>query len=251
MGLLNRSKKDAPSGTRGAAGAKVKKPKPPRGARLKQMRQVFGVTRQSDPRLVPYLLIAFFTPFMLLLALGLLIDQPFLLGLIGFMLGLLAAVVVFGKRVQATAYAGVEGQAGAAAAVLQSMRGDWRVTPAAGFNREQEMVHRVLGRPGVILVAEGVPGGAHRGTKNLIANEKKRVTKVIGDTPVYDVLVGDEEGMVPLRGLEKHLMRLPRNIKGKQVNALDVRLKALGTAALPIPKGPMPKGGRMPRGKVR
>jgi hypothetical protein len=46
-------------------------------------------------------------------------------------------------------------------------------------------------------------------------------------------------------------MRLPRNIKGKQVNALDVRLKALGTAALPIPKGPMPKGGRMPRGKVR
>jgi hypothetical protein len=251
MGLLNRSKKDAPSGTRGAAGAKVKKPKPPRGARLKQMRQVFGVTRQSDPRLVPYLLIAFFTPFMLLLALGLLIDQPFLLGLIGFMLGLLAAVVVFGKRVQATAYAGVEGQAGAAAAVLQNMRGDWRVTPAAGFNREQEMVHRVLGRPGVILVAEGVPGGAHRGTKNLIANEKKRVTKVIGDTPVYDVLVGDEEGMVPLRGLEKHLMRLPRNIKGKQVNALDVRLKALGTAALPIPKGPMPKGGRMPRGKVR
>ena len=250
MGLLNRTKKDtAPA--KGRPAAKSAKAKPPRGARVKQMRQVFAVTKQSDPRLVPYLLIAFFTPFMLLLALGLLLGQALFLGLLGFMLGLLAAVLVFGKRVQATAYAGVEGQPGAAAAVLQNMRGDWRVTPAAGFNREQEMVHRVLGRPGVILVAEGVPGGAHRGTKNLIANEKKRVTKVIGETPVYDVLVGDEEGMVPLRGLERHLLRMPRNIKPKQVNVLDVRLKALGTAALPIPKGPMPKGGRIPRGKVR
>ena len=132
-------------------------------------------------------------------------------------------------------------------AARQNMRGDWRVTPAVGFNRDQEMVHRVVGRPGVVLVAEG----AHRGTKNLIAVEKKRVTKVIGETPVYDVLVGDGEGMVPLRELQKHFLKLPRNIKPKQVNVLDVRLKALGAAALPIPKGPMPKGGKIPRGKVR
>jgi hypothetical protein len=107
-------------------------------------------------------------------------------------------------------------------------------------------VHRVIGRPGVILVAEG----AHVRTKNLIAVEKKRVTKVIGDTPVYDVLVGDGEGMVPLRGLEKHFAKLPRNIKPKQVNELDRRLKPFG-AAMPIPKGPMPTSGRMPRGKMR
>ncbi len=249
MALLNRASKAdkaAPSRSRGGS-TPVKKAKPPRGARFKQIGQAFSVTRQSDPKLVPLCLAAFFVPSLLLLAVGFVIDSPVLLGVLGFMLGLLAATFVFGRRVQKTAYAGVEGQPGAAAAVLQSMRGDWRVTPAVGFNRDQEMVHRVLGRPGVVLVAEG----AHRGTKNLIAVEKKRVTKVIGDTPVYDVLVGDAEGMVPLRELQKHFLKLPRNIKPKQVNVLDVRLKALGAAALPIPKGPMPKGGKIPRGKVR
>jgi hypothetical protein len=165
----------------------VKKPKPPRGARLKQMRQVFGVTRQSDPRLVPYLLIAFFTPFMLLLALGLLIDQPFLLGLIGFMLGLLAAVVVFGKRVQATAYAGVEGQAGAAAAVLQSMRGDWRSPrrPASTVSRRWSTA---------CWGAQRHPrrgGRARRRAPRHQEPHRQREEarhKVIGDTPVYDVL---------------------------------------------------------------
>jgi hypothetical protein len=249
MALLNRSSKAdkaAPGRPRGGS-APAKKAKPPRGARFKQIGQAFNVTRQSDPRLVPLCLAAFFVPFMLLLAVGFLVDSPVLLGILGFMLGLLAATLVFGQRVQKSAYAGVEGQPGAAAAVLQNMRGDWRVTPAVGFNRDQEMVHRVVGRPGVVLVAEG----AHRGTKNLIAVEKKRVTKVIGDTPVYDVLVGEGEGQVPLRELQKHFLKLPRNIKPKQVNVLDVRLKALGAAALPIPKGPMPKGGKIPRGKVR
>lgn len=250
MALLSRASKSdkAASGRAGGRGSAAgKKPKRPRGARLKQLRTAFTLTKQSDPRLVPLLLAAFLGPFVLLLAIGLVLDEAFLLGVLGFLVGLLVTTIVFGKRVQKSAYAGVEGQPGAAAAVLQNMRGDWRVTPAVGFNRDQEMVHRVLGRPGVVLVAEG----AHRGTKNLIAVEKKRVTKVIGETPVYDVLVGDGEGMVPLRGLEKHFLKLPRNIKPKQVNVLDVRLKALGGAALPIPKGPMPKGGKMPRPKVR
>ena len=153
---------------------------------------------------------------------------------------------MFGRRVQRNAYSQVEGQLGAAAAVLQNMRGDWRVTPAVGFTREQDLVHRVLGRPGIILVAEGSPGR----TRSLVVNEKKRLARFVGDVPVYDVMVGDGEGQVPLRGLERHFVKLPRNIKPKDVNILDRKLKAMAPA-LPIPKGPMPGGGRMPRGKVR
>lgn len=251
MALLSRSAKTSPgkAGSKAVAGkgaGKAPKQKRPRGARLKTIRTAFNVTRKSDPKLVPLCLVAFFAPFLLLLALGLLIGQAWIFGFLGFMVGLLLTTIVFGKRVQKTAYAGVEGQIGAAAAVLQNMRGDWRVTPAVGFNRDQELVHRVIGRPGVILVAEG----QHKGTKNLIAVEKKRVVKVIGDTPVYDVLVGDGEGMVPLRGLEKHFTKLPRNIKPKRVNELDRLLKPFG-ASMPIPKGPMPTTGRMPRGKMR
>jgi hypothetical protein len=135
--------------------------------------------------------------------------------------------------------------------VLNAARGDWRVTPAVAFNRDQEILHRVLGRPGVMLVAEPGTTGVHRGTRNLIATEKKKLSRFLSsDVPVYEILVGDAEGQVPLRGLEKHLVKLPRNIKAKQVNDLDRMLKAM-PAPLPIPKGPMPTSGRMPRGKMR
>lgn len=224
-------------------GASSKKVKRPRGARLKAMRQAFKVTYAQDPKVLPLLLAAFFGPFLLLLVLGFVFGIPVYLGFLGFLLGLLVAAFVFGRSVQATAYSQVEGQVGAAAAVLQNMRGDWRITPAVGFTREQDLVHRVIGKPGVILVAEG----NRNRTRSLLANEKKKVARVIGSTPVYEVQVGDGEGEVPLRSLEKHVVKLPHNIKPKIVNELDRKFKAMGPQALPIPKGPMPRGGRVPR----
>jgi hypothetical protein len=253
MALLSRKKKagSAKAGSKAGTKAGGGKAKPPRGARLKQIRSAWTMTRRVDPKLLPLTLAAFFGPLLVMLAIGLVFGPLWFWLSLGFMVGLLATTFVFGRRVQKAAFAGVEGQAGAAAAVLNSMRGDWRITPGVGINRDQELVHRVLGRPGVILVAEAGPTGVHRGTRNLVANEKRRLTRVIGDTPVYEMLVGEEDGQVPLRTLEKHFAKLPRNIKPKQVNALDARLKALGSAPLPIPKGPMPKSGRIPRGKVR
>lgn len=249
MALLSRKKKT--DSRKGGPAGRTKAPKPPRGARLKQIRAAWTMTRRADPKLLPMTLVAFFGPLLLLVAVGLVVGQLWLFVPLGLMVGLLATTFVFGQRMQKAAFSGVEGQPGAAAAVLDAMRGDWRVTPAIGVNRDQELVHRVLGRPGIVLVAEPGPTGVHRGTRNLIANEKRRLARVVGETPVYEVLVGEEEGQIPLRGLEKHFRKLPRNIKAKRVNELDIRLKALGSSPLPIPKGPLPKGARMPRGKVR
>jgi hypothetical protein len=262
MALLNRSSKTGsgtgPSsrgpGRRGAAGkgstkvgAKAPKTKRPRGERFAQIKAAWTMTRQSDSRLLPLTVGAFLGALVIGILLGLLVGPLVVWVLLGLVVGVLAATFVFGRRVQSAAFAGVEGQPGAAAAVLQAMRGDWRVQPAIAANRDQELVHLVLGRPGVVLVAEAGVTGAHRGTRNLIANEKKRLSRVLStDTPVYDVLVGDEEGQVPLRGLEKHFLKLPRNIKPAEVNQLEPKLKALGRP-LPIPKGPMPRSGRVPR----
>ena len=253
------SKGSAPVSGKGAArgGSKgsvaVGKVKPPRGARraarrerFTQLRTAFTLTRKADPRLVPVLLACLLVPFVLLLALGLLLSHPVLFGIFGLLVGLIAATTVFGRRAQKNAFSQVEGQAGAAAAVIDNMRGDWRVTPAVGFTREQDFVHRVVGRPGIILVAEG---SAAR-TRSLIVNEKRKLARFVGDTPVYEVVVGDREGQVPLRGLERHFVKLPQNIKPKDVNILDRKLKAMAPG-MPIPKGPVPGGGRMPRGKMR
>ena len=240
MALLKRSSKAAP-GKGKVAAKKGKKEKAPRGAKLKQIRLAFKATRAQDPKVLPLVVAAFFVPVVLLVALGLVFGGVLYLAFLGVLLGMVAAAFVFGRRVQATAYSQVEGQLGAAAAVLSNMRGDWRVTPAVGFNREQDLVHRVVGRPGVILVAEG----SSNRVRNLVAAEKKKVARVIGDTPVYEVVVGEGEGRIGLRQLERHFLKLPRNIKPKTVNELDRKFKALPATSMPIPKGPMPT--RVPR----
>jgi hypothetical protein len=141
-------------------------------------------------------------------------------------------------------FAEVEGKPGAAAAVLQNMRGNWRITPGVAATPQQDVAHRVVGRPGVILLIEGSPTRL----KNLIVQEKKRVSRVAPEIPVYDITVGDGDGQVPLRKLQTHLIKMPRNITPKQINALESRLQALGGVRPPIPKGPLPKGARMPKG---
>ena len=160
------------------------------------------------------------------------------------LIGLLAALIIFGRRAQASAYKQIEGQPGAAAAALGMLRKGWKTDPAVGFNKNQDIVHRVVGRAGVVLVGEGSPGRV----SNLIAIEKKKVTRFVPEVPVYDLQAGNEEGQVPLRKLNNRLMKLPRNLKTPQVIEVNRRLKPLGTMNLPIPKGPMPRNARMPRG---
>ena len=245
MPTLRRSAKPAgKTSARPPAKGKAAPAKPSRGERAKQIKMAFTLTRDNDPRLVLALLAAFLVPLVVFVALGILLGHPIYLGILGLLTGVLALVAVFGRRMQKMQYSQVEGQPGAAAAVLQTIRGNWRVTPAVQFTREQDLVHRVVGLPGVVLVGEGNPGR----TRGLIGNEKKRLARFLGDTPVYDVMVGDGEGQVALKALQRHLMKLPRNIKPARVNELDRMFKAM-PSALPIPKGAMPT--RVPRGKMR
>lgn len=215
--------------------------------RLASMRAAFMMTRRNDPRLVPLLIGVALLTLAVFVLLGWLFGALILSTILGVLAALGVAAIVFGRRASKAAFSQVEGQPGAAAAVIDAMRGDWRVTPAVAFNRNQDLVHRIVGRPGVVLVVEGTASRAG----GLLAQERKRVGRVVGDTPIYEVLIGDGEGQVPLRKLQSHLLKLPRNLKPAQVNAIDGRLKALGGANVPIPKGPLPRGGKVPRGRVR
>ena len=119
------------------------------------------------------------------------------------------------------------------------MRGPWRVTQGVAGTTHLDAVHRVIGRPGVILVAEGAP---HR-VKRLLAQEKKRTSRVVGKTPIYDFIVGNEEGQVPLRKLQRHLTKLPaQHLDQARWTTLETRLAALGSRAAALPKGPLPAG---------
>ena len=162
---------------------------------------------------------------------------------LGVVLGALVAFIIFGRRAQKSVYRKAEGQTGAAAWALDNLKGKWRVTPGVAATGHFDAVHRVIGRPGVIFVGEG---SASR-VKPLLAQEKKRTARLVGDIPIYDVMVGNGEGEVPLAKLERHLTKLPANITVKQMDSLESRLAALGTKAGPaaMPKGPLPTQAKM------
>ncbi|HEY7360923.1 MAG TPA: DUF4191 domain-containing protein [Streptosporangiaceae bacterium] len=215
---------------------------PSTAGRIKQIRMVAGIIRKSDPRALPIVALAGIGVIAVFVIVGLVTGLVGLLTPLGVAFGLMAAMIIFGRYAQSAQYKAVEGQPGAAAAIMQSMRGNWTVTPAVSANRSMDVVHRAVGRPGVVLVGEGSPNRL----ASLLAAEKKRVSRVAFDVPIYDLQVGDEEGQIPIRKLQRKLMRLPRNLKGPAVADLNFRLKAL-PQSLQAPKGPMPRTGRMPK----
>jgi hypothetical protein len=210
-------------------------------ARRAQIFEAFKMQRREDPLLIPLMLGVVLGATAIVFLLGFPWHVQWMTLPLGVALGVLGAVVLFGRRVQRTVFAKAEGQPGAAAWALENLRGGWRVSTAVVGTTQLDAVHRVLGRPGVVLVAEGVPSRV----KTLLAQEKKRVSRLVGDIPIYDVLVGNEEGEVPLRKLQRHVMKLPRNISSAQVDSLETRLQALTNRGAALPKGPMPQGARM------
>ena len=214
--------------------------------RRQQLWQAFQMQRKEDSRLLPYMIGAFLLVLAACIALGVSVGgyTMYLLIVLGIALGLMVAFIVFGRRAQKSVYRKAEGQTGAAAWALENMRGKWRVTPGVGVNGHFDAVHRVIGRPGIILVGEGNPGRV----KPLLAQEKKRTARLVGEVPIYDIVLGNAEGEVPLSKLERHLTRLPANISVAQMDVLENKLVALGSKQGPaaaIPKGPLPTQAKM------
>ncbi|MDT5067270.1 MAG: hypothetical protein QOK02_3425 [Mycobacterium sp.] len=214
--------------------------------RRSQLWQAFQMQRKEDTRLLPYMIGAFVLIVAAAVVAGILSKSTFTMVTLiplGILLGALVAFIIFGRRAQKSVYSKAEGQTGAAAWALDNMRGKWRVTPGVAATGHFDAVHRVIGRPGVIFVGEG---SAAR-VKPLLAQEKKRTARLIGDTPIYDIVVGNGEGEVPLSKLERHLTKLPANITAKQMDALESKLVALGSRMGPaaMPKGPLPANAKM------
>jgi hypothetical protein len=213
--------------------------------RFRNLAEVWRQLRTLDPKAAGWIILAAAGG----LALG--GGAGFLLSLwaivpMALLTGVLAALIVFNIRARRAMYGAIEGQLGAAAAVLQQMRGAWFVTPAVAMNGKQDLVHRVVGRPGVVLVGEG----AEQRVKGLLAQERKRLSRAVGDVPIHTLIVGDGEDLVPLAKLQARVTKLPAKMRRNDVAKLERRLKPL-TRALPIPGGIDPTAVRRGRPKSR
>jgi hypothetical protein len=229
--------------------AKNKEPKvkKERFKTLKQIGQTYSITRKSD-RALPWVILGTLigTALPLVLVAQLLFDSTFsklITTSLAISTSLLATVYVFGKRAEKAAYARIEGQPGAAAAVLNTLRKGWFVTPAVAVTRNQDLVHRVIGPVGIVLVGEGSPSRVAQ----LLESEKIKAKRIAGDIPVASLIVGNGEGLITFKKLNKTIMKMGKKISPAESRELRNRFGASGASALPIPKGAMPKGMRIPR----
>lgn len=223
--------------------------------RRQQFVETYRLTKKTDPRIGLVLLATFvvgaaagFSIFWFLLP-GDGIISAIMSIVAALLLGLLGTMILFGRRAQRSAYSQMEGQPGAAAAALRMLRRGWVTEPAIAFNRQQDVVHRVVGPPGIVLVGEGNPGRV----RQLLSAERRKHERVVVDAPIHEVVCGQGEGDVPLPKLVRHVQKLGRQVKGPEITDILNRLKAIDArrGAIPLPKGPVPTSMKGMRGNLR
>jgi hypothetical protein len=220
----------------------AKTPEIEKQGRLAQIRQTFTMTKRIDPAIRWILPLTFVGTLAVFALLGFLLVTWQFGVFMGLPFGLLITMFLFGKRAERAAYGSIEGQPGAAVASLNSLRKGWFTTPFVEVSKNQDGVHRVIGRPGVILVAEAPASRA----KPLLANARAKAQRFAGDAPIHEIICG--EGGVSLLKLNRAVMKLPAALRPAEVTELRRRMDAAQKGpSLPIPRGPMPKGMRMPR----
>ena len=215
---------------------KIKKP------RFQTIRDAYSVTKSVKPWIGIVLIATFLVVLAIGITLGFVFDHPVYGGFVTIPVAVLAAMFLFTRVAGSAAYANIEGQIGAGASVLMAIRKGWTTTPAVAVNRQQDMVHRSVGRAGIVITGEG--GFAVR---QMMQDEKKKSERFAPGVPITEVYVGDGEGRVSIRKLQRHVQKLPRVLTPAQTREVRTRLKSVGGMNIPLPKGPLPKGAKVPK----
>ena len=220
---------------------KAKEPKIKK-VRFQTFRDAYSVTKSVKPWIGAGIFGVFAITWSIGISTGLVIGHPIYLGFVTLPIAALFAMFFFTRIASSAAYVSIEGQIGAGASVLMAIRKGWTTTPAVAVSKNQDMVHRSIGRAGIVITGEGTPA-----VRAMLQDERRKAERFAPGVPVTEVYVGEGQGQVPLRKLQKHLAKLPKKLSAHQMREVRARFKAVGGLSLPIPKGPMPKGVRIPK----
>lgn len=166
----------------------------------------------------------------------------------GLLFGVLGAMILMTRLSTRAMYKKLDGMPGAAGHVLSTSLGrKWVASDMpVGINpKTQDAVYRVIGRGGVVIVAEGARGRLTR----LINDEKMKVQRVASGVPIQVIYVGHEEGDVPIAKLASTIKSLPKKVDTATMAAVVKRVDSVSQSvtSLPIPKGIDPTKARAPR----
>ncbi len=233
--MFGRKKKQQEATAKGAVPEKKQ-------SQLAVVKDAYKLVKKDSPFAIIWCLLVFALILVFGVIIGNNLGHPIYAGFLSLPLAFLAGFFLFTRFANTAAFASIEGQVGAGASVLMSIRRGFVTTPAVNVNRDQDMVHRVSSKAGIILVGEG-----GFGVKSLMQDERRKMERFLSGVPVSEVVVGDNQGQVSIRKLQKHLKKLPKKLNTVQLREVRARLRSVGGLNLPMPKGPMPTNIRMPR----
>ncbi len=227
-----------------------KTPAAPKRHWWQNLADAYRISKRTYPWIGWVLLALAIVPLAAFVAIGFATGHPILWSVFGLMLASTLPTLVLTRFTRKAAYTQIEGMPGGTAAVIDQLGRGWNFsTEPVRYNREKDFVWRVVGRPGVVLIAEGPKARVAK----LVNQEKLTIRRSAGkEVPVTALFVGNgDNGTVRLSELEKTLRKLPKSITNDEVAALTSRLDRVRAGDLPIPKGIDPNRIRPSRRALR
>jgi len=226
-------------------------PAPKKTRWYKLIAQAYTQTAPHDRLLLPIILVSVLGPIAIGVAAGLAFGSTVALIyciIFGLFAGILLGLFMLTRRFEKTAFRQMEGVVGGSLAVAQSIRNGWEFdeNPQAVDTKGRGVVFRGVGKTGIVLLAEG-GGPAHR----LVDDTTKRLNKLVPGVPVRAIYVGKGPNEVPISKVVKEIKKGKTVLSRGERSAVAARLRAIGGAKLPMPKGVDPMRARPDRKALR
>jgi len=220
--------------------------------RFSQIFQIWKLTAQTDKTAVPLAIAGGIGALAISLVFAFIGGGSTLGIIVWSVLGLVAGAVSFSailsRKAEKVAFARIEGQPGAVGAILGTvLKRGWSGSeePVAVNAKTQDLVYRLSGRGGIVIIGEG-----HRSSvARLIEDEKRRLSHIAAGVPVTVLWVCNDEHSVSLRQIAPTVFKLKRVVKATELGEINKRLSTM-RLNVPVPKGIDPtrvKGMSKPR----
>lgn len=224
--------------------------KPKKQGQVRQLVSMYRMTIKADKKSLWWALLPLAIGLVVGLGLALLLspDNGWFAStwiVMGVMAGFLGFLITMSRRSERVIYSNLSGQPGAVGAVLSNaLKRGWRTSdrPVAVNPRTMDAVYRAIGGAGVVLIAEGKQAG----TKTLIEEEKKRISRVASGVPITVLWVTDSADATPLHELARRIYKIKRTLNRNEISAVSNRLSTIGMN-MAVPKGIDPNKFRAPR----
>ena len=186
--------------------AKVEQVAGEKQGQMQVLKDAFRLTRKHKPIAFLWMALGFVVVLCAGIIVGSKLNHPVYFTLISLPLAVLVAFFLFTRQANTAAFLSIQDQLGAGASVLMAIRKGFTTTAAVNVSRNQDMVHRSVGRPGIVLVGEGTPA-----VRSLLQDEYRKMERFVPGVPLTQVVIGDGSDQVSLRKLQKHLRSYQRS----------------------------------------